>query len=128
VPPNASQLATKLPRLNFDEISFGNFYINMHVVSGRKPKDPRPGDMLRDGTRQGVTTVPFEILKKADALKYNQWMRAILDTRLATMMKSQMKNNLSLFQDDSKQLGRSFRREKSERASRLLKPVQRRVT
>lgn len=128
MPTNASQLATKLPRLNFDEISFSNFNINMYVVSGRKPKGPRPGDMLRDGTRQGVTTVPFEILKKADALKYNQWMRAVLDTRLPTMMKSQMKNNLSLLQDDSEQLGRSFRREKSERASRLLKPVQRRVT
>lgn len=89
----------------------------MHVVSGRKPKDPRPGDLLRDGTRQGVTTVPFEILKKADTLKYNQWMRAVLDTRLVTMMKSQMKNNLSLLQDGSEQLGRSFRREKSERAS-----------
>jgi hypothetical protein len=117
VPTNASQLATKLLQPNFDEISFGNFYINMHVVSGRKPRDPRPGDMLRDGTRQGMATVPFEILKKADTLKYNQWVRTVLDTRLVTMMKSQMKNNLSLLQDDIEQLGRSFRREKSERAS-----------
>ncbi len=112
------QLATELPQPNFNEIGFGKFYINMHIVSGRKPRDPRPGDMLKDGTRQGMSTNTFDRLKRADTSKGDQWNRAVLDARLVTMMKSQMKTNLSILQDDGEQqLNRSCRREKSERAS-----------
>jgi hypothetical protein len=72
VPTNASQLATEFPQPNFDEIRFGNFYINMHIVSGRKPRDPRPGDMLRDDTRQGMTSISTDAVKRLDQKKSNQ--------------------------------------------------------
>jgi hypothetical protein len=111
MPTKASQLATKLPQPNFGEISFGNFYINMHVVSGRKPRDPRPGDVLRDGTRQSMTAFTFEISKSADTLKSPQWTRAVLDAKLVAMMKTHMKKNLSALQDGGEQVIRSSFRE-----------------
>lgn len=106
-----TQLATNLPKPNFNDISFGNFYINMHIVSGRKPRDPRPGDMLRDGTRQGMTASTYDTMKRLDDLK-NEWMRASLDVNLATMM-----TNISTHCEVQEKSHRSSFRETSERVS-----------
>ena len=73
--------------------------------------------MLRDGTRQGMTASTFDVMKKVNASKSNQWTRAVLDAKLVTMMKSQVINNLSALQDSREKLSRSSLREKSERAS-----------
>jgi hypothetical protein len=81
-----SQLANSLPQTNFDEISRGNFFINMHIVTGRKPKYPRPGDKLVDGTRQEMTASKYDVMKKLNEAKSNQWRRFNLDAKLTTMM------------------------------------------
>lgn len=57
-------LAARLPEIELDELHSGNFYLNLHVVTARKPKFPRPGDLLMDGTRQEMT--PFKYEKMAE--------------------------------------------------------------
>lgn len=89
----------------------------MHVVTGRKPRDPRPGDMLRDGTRQGMAASKLLDPKKIDTSKSHQWTRAVLDAKLLTMMKSQVINNLSTLQESHVKLSHPSLREKSDRAS-----------
>jgi hypothetical protein len=82
-----SQLAANLPQIDFDKISKGNYFINMHIVTARKPKYPRPGDKLMDGTRQEMTAQKYDAMKKLnDGKSSHQWRRFNLDGKLATMM------------------------------------------
>jgi hypothetical protein len=81
------QLATKLPEIDFDSLNFGNYYINMHVITGRKPKYPRPGDMLVNGTRQGMTPSTYDFMYRLKSVKSNQWSRPVLDGNLASIIK-----------------------------------------
>lgn len=59
----------------------------MHILTARKPKYPRPGDKLSDGTRQEMTAQKYDAMKKLHDGKSNHpWRRFNLDSKLATMM------------------------------------------
>lgn len=65
-------LAAELPDINLEDINSGNFYLNLHIVTARKPKFPRPGDLLTDGTRQEMTDVKYEkMAERTGAAKNN---------------------------------------------------------
>lgn len=53
-------LAAKLPPIELNDLSLGYFYLNLHVVTARKPKFPRPGDLLMNGTRQEMVVFKHE--------------------------------------------------------------------
>lgn len=82
------QLAKKLPKIEEDAIASGFYYFNLHIVTGRKPKYPRPGDLLLDGTRQEMTTSKYDAMAKLNNAKSNQWKRFDLDGKLTSMMKT----------------------------------------
>lgn len=82
------QLAKELPKIEADAIESGFYYFNLHIVTGRKPKYPRPGDLLLDGTRQEMTTSKYDAMAKLNDAKSNQWKRFDLDGKLTSMMKT----------------------------------------
>lgn len=49
------QIAETLPKLELNALNSGSYYINLHIITGRKPHQPRPGDILLDGSREGMT-------------------------------------------------------------------------
>jgi hypothetical protein len=56
------------------ELESGSYYMNLHIVTGRKPHSPRPGDLLQDGTRQDMTASKYDAMARNDA-KFSQWKR-----------------------------------------------------
>ena len=82
------QLRKKLPQLEMEYITKGDFFLNLHIVTGRKPKWPRPGDLLLDGTRQEMTTSKYSQMAKLNDAKSNQWKRFDLDGKLTHMMET----------------------------------------
>jgi hypothetical protein len=52
----------------------GSYYLNLHIVTGYKPHKPRPGDLLMDGTRQGMSESTYDAMARADA-GTSQWKR-----------------------------------------------------
>ncbi len=66
----------------------GEFFLGLHIVTGRKPKYPRPGDLLLDGTRMEMTHSKYDAMAKLNDAKSNQWKRFDLDGKLTSMMKT----------------------------------------
>lgn len=83
-----SLLARKLPKVESHALESGFYYFNLHIVTGRKPKYPRPGDLLLDGTRQEMTNSKYDAMAKLNDAKSNQWKRFDLDGKLTSMMKA----------------------------------------
>lgn len=81
-------LKANLPAMNLTEISHGNYYINLHVLTARKPKLPKAGDMLMDGMRQEITDMTYDTMVRMNDSTTNLWKRFDLDPRLTTMMES----------------------------------------
>jgi hypothetical protein len=50
----------------------GEYYLNLHIVTGRKPLQARAGDLLPDGTRQPMVDPSLAPLPVA---KSTQWER-----------------------------------------------------
>jgi hypothetical protein len=69
------QLKAELPSPELDEIASGNYYFNLHIVTGRKPPYPRPGDLLSDGTRQEMTASTYDAMARFNDAKSSQWKR-----------------------------------------------------
>ena len=53
----------------------GKFYLNLHIVTGRKPKDPRPGDLLVNGDRKEMTQGVYNAMARFQEVKSSQWER-----------------------------------------------------
>jgi len=49
------------------ELEIGSYYPNLHIVTGRKPAYPRPGDLLGDATRQDMTAFKYDAMARNDA-------------------------------------------------------------
>lgn len=81
-------LCKELPKVEQHALSSGFYYFNLHIVTGRKPKYPRPGDLLLDGTRQEMTSSKYDAMAKLNDAKSNQWKRFDLDGKLTSMMKA----------------------------------------
>jgi hypothetical protein len=69
------QVKQGLPSLEIDEMNSGNYYINLHIVTGRKPAQPRAGDLLLDGTRQGMIEPRYNGTTSAIEKISNSWTR-----------------------------------------------------
>jgi len=70
-----SQLKAELPSPELDEIASGKYYFNLHIVTGRKPPHPRPGDLLGNGTRQEMTASTYNAMARLNDAKSSQWKR-----------------------------------------------------
>lgn len=70
-----NQLCDELPKVEISEIESGAYFMNLHIVTGRKPYDPRPGDLLRDGSRQEMTASKYDAMARHHDSKTSQWKR-----------------------------------------------------
>ncbi|CZT46469.1 uncharacterized protein RSE6_06897 [Rhynchosporium secalis] len=82
------KLCDELPKVEISEMDTGAYFMNLHIVTGRKPYDPRPGDLLRDGTRQEMTASKYDAMARHHDSRASQWKRFDLQEKLTTMMKS----------------------------------------
>ncbi|KAL5319974.1 hypothetical protein ACEPPN_013033 [Leptodophora sp. 'Broadleaf-Isolate-01'] len=82
------KLCEELPKVEISEIESGAYFMNLHIVTGRKPYDPRPGDLLRDGSRQEMTASKYDAMARHHDSKTSQWKRFDLQGKLTTMMQS----------------------------------------
>ncbi|KAG9237287.1 hypothetical protein BJ875DRAFT_370352 [Amylocarpus encephaloides] len=75
------KLKSVLPEVEIDEIKSGVYYLNFHIVTGRKPPYPRTGDLLPDGTRYGMTPSTYNAMARQklndDTVKNYQWERSV---------------------------------------------------
>ncbi|TVY91266.1 hypothetical protein LAWI1_G003407 [Lachnellula willkommii] len=72
------KLAAELPAPELDQISSGAYYLNLHLITGRKPPYPRTGDLLPDGTRQEMTASTYDAMAQARSKRgasTNRWKR-----------------------------------------------------
>jgi hypothetical protein len=68
------QIANSLPQLEIAEMGSGRYFINLHIVTGRKPLQPRPGDLLLDGSRQGMDD-PYDDMSRYPLTRATHWER-----------------------------------------------------
>ena len=61
------QLRDELPQVELARLEFGSYFLNLHIVTGRKPASSRPGDLLKDGTRQYMTASKYDAMARNDA-------------------------------------------------------------
>lgn len=71
------QLFEELPEVDLDDLENGEYHLNLHFVTGRKPKDPRPGDLLADGTRQEMTNLKYDTMARYNNKRNSQWQRRV---------------------------------------------------
>jgi hypothetical protein len=71
----AEQVGRTLPQLELDAMQSGSYYMNLHIITGRKPRQPRPGDLLLDGTRQEMTTATYDAMARFTDIHSTQWKR-----------------------------------------------------
>jgi hypothetical protein len=69
------QLLEALPKVEVQDLENGSYYLNLHVVTARKPHNPRAGDLLIDGTRQEMTDSKYDQMARFSDAKLNQWKR-----------------------------------------------------
>jgi hypothetical protein len=104
-----SQLATQLPTVNTCDLTFGNFFINLHIVTARKPRESRPGDRLMNGTRQEMSKSKCNAMARLNNAKSNQWKRFDLHGKLTNILET-----LSTLHGGPWQASRVLVRESSE--------------
>jgi hypothetical protein len=71
------QLLQTLPKLELEALESGTYFLNLHIVTGRKPRQPRLGDLLLDGSRQEMTESMYDAMARHGNVKEqrNQWER-----------------------------------------------------
>ncbi|KAI9732260.1 MAG: hypothetical protein M1818_007579 [Claussenomyces sp. TS43310] len=79
-------LANILPKVSLDEISSGEFFINIYNLTARKPKNARTGDLMMDGTRKEMTSTKYDAMARMNDAKSNQWQRFDLDSKLRAIL------------------------------------------
>jgi len=80
------KLLKELPKVEMVELESGSYYLNLHIMTGRKPAYPRPGDLLGDGTRQDMTASKYDAMARNDAEL--SWKRFDIEGKLSSMMKN----------------------------------------
>jgi hypothetical protein len=68
------QLLEALPKVEVRDLENGSYYLNLHVVTARKPHNPRAGDLLING-RQEMTDLIYDQMARFSDAKSNQWKR-----------------------------------------------------
>jgi len=69
------QLLTQLPKVETEDLENGDYYLNLRNLTGRKPHDPRAGDILMDGTRGEMTAQVYDAMARFKNEKFSQWER-----------------------------------------------------
>jgi hypothetical protein len=69
-----------------DAIKSGDYYLNLHIVTGRKPCHPRAGDLLLSGSRQEMTASKYEAMARTEEPRSNQWKRFDLDCEMTGLV------------------------------------------
>lgn len=69
------KLEEELPLVDLIDLESGEYHLNLHFVTGRKPKDPRPGDLLANGTQQSMAGLAYDTLSRQESKKNSQWQR-----------------------------------------------------
>jgi hypothetical protein len=69
------QLKDALPQVEVHEIESGAYYLNLHIVTGRKPQSLRAGDLLPDGSRQEMTEWKYNAMARFADSTSNKWTR-----------------------------------------------------
>ncbi|CAG8962129.1 hypothetical protein HYFRA_00005173, partial [Hymenoscyphus fraxineus] len=67
------KLRAELPRVEMDEFESGAYYLNLHIVTGRKPQLPRTGDLLKDGERVEMTPSTYDAMARMNDTKSPTW-------------------------------------------------------
>lgn len=67
-----------------NDLESGACYMNLHVVTGRKPPFPRPGDLLPNGERQEMTASKYDAMARFNDAKSAQWKRSVPDETACT--------------------------------------------
>lgn len=57
-----------------------------HTVTARKPKYPRAGDLLADGTRKETTATKYDTMARMNDAKSNHWQRFDLKNKLRAIL------------------------------------------
>lgn len=66
-----------MPTVEVDAIESGDYHLNIHVVTARKPPMSRPGDLLLDGKRQDMTEMSYDAMARFKAMKTSPWKRQV---------------------------------------------------
>jgi hypothetical protein len=69
------QLKMAIPELELEAIDSGLYYVNLHIITARKPQNHRLGDLLSDGTRQEMTDQKYDAMIRFDGGKTSKWTR-----------------------------------------------------
>ncbi|KAF4626436.1 hypothetical protein G7Y89_g11719 [Cudoniella acicularis] len=69
------KLKAELPAAEVNEIESGLYYLNLHIVTGRKPPKPRTGDLLADGARQEMSPSTYDTMARLNDTKSGNWKR-----------------------------------------------------
>ncbi|TAQ88271.1 hypothetical protein B7494_g3368, partial [Chlorociboria aeruginascens] len=64
-----------LPKVEESDLESGKFFLNLHIVTGRKPPFPRAGDLLLNGTRQEMTDSKYDVMTRFKDKPSNNWQR-----------------------------------------------------
>ncbi|RDW89466.1 hypothetical protein BP6252_01498 [Coleophoma cylindrospora] len=86
------KLKKELPPIEIDLLPSTGFFLNFHIISGRKPTEGRMGDICEDGSREFMTEAKYDSMARFEAeAKSSQWKRAAryrfqLDNRLSGML------------------------------------------
>jgi hypothetical protein len=84
---NHPQLKSELPVIETAAIESGDYYLNFHIVTGRKPQHSRAGDLLLNGSRQEMTASKYETMAaRTNDSKTNHWKRLDLDSELTDLV------------------------------------------
>ncbi|TGO75097.1 hypothetical protein BELL_0234g00030 [Botrytis elliptica] len=62
------QLRERLSPVEIEEIESGNHYLTLHIVTARKPRCPRAGDLLMNGTREEMTDMKYDQMARVNEL------------------------------------------------------------
>ena len=81
-------LKSTLPKVDYEELNYANLYVNFHIVTAKKPRFPRAGDMLKDGKRLEMSPQRELAMNRQNDAKSNQWQRFNLDEKLTDMLES----------------------------------------
>lgn len=86
---STNRAAPSIPaKVDPHDLTSGEYFLNLHICSGRKPLEVRQGDLLSDGTRKEMSTARYNAMARTNHAASNQWKRFSLDDSLGTMMKN----------------------------------------
>jgi hypothetical protein len=81
-------LKAELPKVEPNDLFSGEYHLNFHIVTGRKPSTPRTGDLLANGSRNEMTPFTYEAMARDNNYRAPQWKRCDrdFDHEVSTML------------------------------------------